>query len=54
MFVPTANTRMNAWVRELCGIGGKYEEEGAMVMPEIIEKKVTDWIWGYNGQSRTR
>ena len=27
---PDNNTRMNAWVRELCGIGGKYEEEGVM------------------------
>ena len=27
---PDNNTRINAWVRELCGIGGKYAEEGAM------------------------
>ena len=25
----------NAWVRELCGIGGKYREEGAMVNFDI-------------------
>ena len=31
MLHPGNNTRVNAWVRELCGIGGKYAEEGAMV-----------------------
>jgi len=28
---PKNNTRVNAWVRELCGIGGTYEKEGKMV-----------------------
>ena len=31
MLHPRNNTRVNAWVRELCGIGGKYAEEGPMV-----------------------
>ncbi len=28
---PSNNTRINAWVRELCGIGGTYAKEGKMV-----------------------
>jgi len=43
MLHPDNNTRVNAWVRELCGIGGKYAEEGSMVdfdIKEIIIKEL--------------
>ena len=35
---PFNNTRVNAWVRELCGTGGKYKEEGPMVDFDIEDK----------------
>lgn len=39
---PKNNTRVNAWVRELCGIGGVYEKEGAMhpAARMIIERQL--------------
>jgi serine/threonine protein kinase len=47
MLHPHNNTRANAWIRELCGIGGKYAEEGQMVNFDI-EKLIIKELEEYN------